>query len=133
MLPCLVLGDSIAVGVGQMLPECRTEARVGITSRQFIQQMLSPQEAERVVISLGVNDGASPATVDNLRQVRASVRGRQVYWLLPAGHPATRTAIRTVASQFGDRLIDAGATVGPDGLHPTGAGYRALAATVARS
>ncbi len=130
MLPCLVIGDSIAVGVGQYLPECRTEAREGITSQRFIHELLSPQEADRVVISLGVNDGVSAFTVGNLRRVRQTVQGRAVYWLLPAGHAEARAAIRSVALQFGDRMIDAGTDVGPDGLHPTGSGYRALAASV---
>jgi lysophospholipase L1-like esterase len=130
LVPCLVIGDSIAVGVGQYLPECRTEARVGITSRVFVQALLSPQEAGRVVISLGVNDGPSAATLANLRVVRATVRSAAVYWLLPAHHEYARAAIRRVAAEFGDRLIDAGGQVGPDGLHPTGAGYRALARLV---
>lgn len=127
LVPCLVIGDSIAVGVGQYLPECQTEARVGITSQQFVQDLLSPQEAGRVVISLGVNDGPSASTIASLRRVRESVRGASVYWLLPANHAYARAAIHSVAAEFGDRLIDCAPQAGPDGLHPTGAGYRALA------
>lgn len=127
LVPCLVIGDSIAVGVGQYLPECRTEARVGITSQQFIATLLSPQEAGRVVISLGVNDGVAATTPRNLRTVRETVRGASVFWLLPAHHEYARVAIRRIAAEFGDRLIDSAPQVGPDGLHPTGAGYRTLA------
>ena len=127
MVPCLVIGDSIAVGVGQYLPECRTEARVGITSQQFISTLLSPQAAGRVVISLGVNDGLSATTLQNLRTVRETVRAASVFWLLPAHHEYARVAIRRIAAEFGDRLIDSAPQAGPDGLHPTGAGYRALA------
>ncbi len=130
MLPCLVLGDSLAVGVGQTLPECRTEARVGMTARQFVHELSSPQQADRVVISLGVNDGASAYTISNLLRVRENVRGRAVYWLLPAHHEYTRAAIQQVAARFGDWLIDCTPTVGPDGLHPTGAGYRRLGALI---
>jgi len=127
LVPCLVIGDSIALGVGQYLPECRTEARVGITSRRFIHTLLTPQEAGRVIISLGVNDGPVAETIANLRTVRETVRGASVFWLLPAHHDYARAAIRRVAAEFGDRLIDAAPQAGPDGLHPTGAGYRALA------
>ena len=130
MIPCLIIGDSIAVGVGQALPECRTEARVGITSNQFVHQLLSPQQADRIVISLGVNDGNSAFTIANLERVRESVRGHSVYWLLPAHHEHARAAIRTVAARFGDWLIDCAPTAGPDGLHPTGTGYRALGALI---
>jgi lysophospholipase L1-like esterase len=130
LIPCLVIGDSIAVGVGQYLTECRTEARVGITSQQFVHEMLSPQNADTVVISLGVNDGPSPLTTANLQQVRETVRGRAVYWLLPPNHGYARAAIRSVAARFGDRLIDCAPEAGPDGLHPTGAGYRTLGAQI---
>jgi len=130
LIPCLVVGDSIAVGVGQTLPECRTEARVGMTARQFVHQFLSPREADKVVISLGVNDGESAYTIANLRSVRESVRGRAVYWLLPAHHEYARTAIRTVAARYGDRVIDCTPYSGPDGVHPTGVGYRTLGAQI---
>jgi lysophospholipase L1-like esterase len=133
LLPCLVIGDSIALGVGHTLPECRTEARVGITSRRFVHELLSPQQADKVVISLGVNDGESASTISSLQRVRESVRGRVVYWLLPPHHDYARTAIRTVARQFGDRLIDCAPEAGPDGLHPTGAGYRTLGAVIRAS
>ena len=133
MLPCLVIGDSIAVGVGQTLPECRTEARVGITSRQFVHELLTAQSADKVVISLGVNDGPAAYTIENLRRVRETVRGRVVYWLMPANHDYARDAIHTVAAQFGDRTIDCTAEAGPDGLHPTGAGYRKLGSLIRRA
>jgi lysophospholipase L1-like esterase len=130
LIPCLLIGDSIALGVGSTLPECRTEARVGITSRQFVHQLNSTQEANRVVISLGVNDGVSPQTVANLQRVRDNVRGSTVFWLLPPHHEYARGAIREVAARFGDRLIDCTPEVGRDGLHPTAAGYRKLGAMI---
>ncbi len=127
MLHCLVMGDSLALGVGQYLPECRTEAQVGISSQRFVDELLSPQAANLVVISLGVNDGPLAHTVANLRHVRETVHGKRVYWLLPAGHPQARATIRSVARAFGDRLIDTTPEVGADGLHPTDAGYHDLA------
>lgn len=132
MIPCLVIGDSIAVGVGRALPECRTIARVGIGSGQFVHQLLSPQDADTVVISLGVNDGPSPHTVPNLIRLREAVHGVRVYWLLPPHHDYAREAIRTVALAFGDRMIDCAPVAGPDGLHPTSAGYRAIAGQIMR-
>jgi len=53
-----------------------------------------------------------------------------VYWLLPPNHEYARVAIRTVASRFGDWMIDCAPEAGPDGLHPTGAGYRELGALI---
>jgi hypothetical protein len=59
---CLSLGDSLAVGVGQQLPDCRVEAEVGITSTRYVVEHRSPHYADRVVISLGVNDAGKPRT-----------------------------------------------------------------------
>lgn len=129
---CLSLGDSLAVGVGQKLPECRVEAEVGITSARFVTERLSAkrfsaERVDRVVISLGVNDGEAAHTLENLARVRSSVTARSVVWLLPFGHDPARRAIQAVAARFGDRTIDTSPYVGGDRLHPTDAGYRTLA------
>jgi hypothetical protein len=128
MMPCIVMGDSIAVGVAQFRPDCESVAKSGITSERYIETLLQEQSAEIVVISLGVNDDDTVDTLDNLRQVRRNVRGRTIYWLLPGIKPRARAAISAVAREFGDRLIDTRAQAGPDHLHPTGAGYQYLAA-----
>jgi lysophospholipase L1-like esterase len=127
---CLSLGDSLAVGVGQQLPQCRVEAEVGITSSRYLIEHRLPHFADRVVISLGVNDAAGTNTLENLARVRSAVSARSVIWLLPFGHPAARVAIQTIARRFGDRTIDTGPFVGGDKLHPTDAGYRTLAQMV---
>jgi lysophospholipase L1-like esterase len=127
VIPCLVLGDSIAVGVGHQLPECRTEAHVGISSTQLLREPDLTTHADKVVISLGANDGNSPQTLSNLIDLRQSVQAKVVYWLMPAITPAARQAVRQVANRFGDRIIDTAPFVGPDRLHPTGQGYRQLA------
>ncbi len=127
MIPCLVIGDSIAVGVGQQLPECRTEAKVGINSYRLLAEMGADKRADRVVISLGANDDALARTLDNLTAVRKSVHATVVYWLMPSGSQRARAAVRAVASQYHDRVIDTAPYAGQDGLHPTGTGYRTLA------
>jgi hypothetical protein len=132
VIPCLTIGDSLAVGVGEYLPQCRTEATVGINSDRFIQTFRGPAAAGQVVISLGVNDSSDIPTADNLLTLRRSVHAARVFWLLPAGHEPVRRTIRGVAARFGDRLIDTAPFAGPDGLHPTRTGYRELAALTTR-
>ena len=127
MVPCLFAGDSIALGVGQARAECVTVAKVGITSQHYVDTLLTPMDADTVVISLGVNDGDTSNTADNLRRTRRALQGRAVYWLLPAIKDDTRAIIMAVAREHGDRLIETRGTTGPDHLHPTGAGYIALA------
>ena len=125
-----MIGDSLAVGVGQARPECETIARVGITSERYIATMLPPGRTtvETAVISLGVNDDDSVDTLGNLREVRARIVGKAVYWLLPGIKERVREIILTVAAENGDRLLDTRPHVGRDHLHPNGAGYQLLAA-----
>ncbi len=129
MLDCLIIGDSLAVGVGQARPECVTQAQTGITSGAYIKSFLPnlPRSAAQIVISLGVNDDPTVSTIDNLRTLRRSLHGPQIVWLLPGLKPEVRQAIEAVARESGDRLVDTQPQVGPDHLHPTGAGYRLIA------
>ena len=80
------------------------------------------------MISLGVNDDASADTIDNLRQLRGALTVGSVVWLLPGLKENVRAAIRTVAAERGDQLVDTRPQAGPDHLHPTGQGYRVIAA-----
>jgi lysophospholipase L1-like esterase len=123
---CLSLGDSLAVGVGQQLPQCRTEAEVGITSTRYLTEHRLPHAADRVVISLGVNDVAGTNTLQNLSRLRSTVSARSVIWLLPFGHADIRAAVQAVARRYGDRTIDTSPFVSADKLHPNEDGYRAL-------
>jgi len=127
---CLSLGDSLAVGVGQQMPNCRVEAEVGITSSRYVVEHRFPHYADRVVISLGVNDGVGTNTLENLARVRSAVSARSVIWLLPYGHTDVRNAIMAIAHRYGDRTIDTSPFVGSDKLHPSEAGYRTLAQLV---
>jgi lysophospholipase L1-like esterase len=130
MIDCLILGDSLAVGVGQARPSCQTVARTGINSSAFIATLLpgAPKSARTVVISLGVNDTADMPTRASLQALRASVSAAQVTWLLPALKEEVRQTIRAVAAQHNDRLVDTASQAGPDHLHPSSGGYRLIAA-----
>ncbi len=130
MIDCLILGDSIAVGVGQARPACETVAKTGINSSTFVQTLLptAPKAARTIVISLGVNDGADMPTLATLQALRSRVLAQQVTWLLPAIKDNVRRAIRTVAAHYNDRIVDTAGQAGPDHLHPTGDGYRLIAA-----
>lgn len=132
MLDCLIFGDSIALGVGQARSGCEIAARVGITSATYLRTVFTtvPKIAASIVISLGVNDDPAASTLGNLRRLRADLQARQVTWLLPGLKEDARRAIQIVAAEHHDRLLDTRGVVGPDHLHPTGAGYRFLAASI---
>lgn len=127
MLDCIVLGDSIAVGVGQARPDCQTIAVSGVTSEHYVQMFAGAQQAHTAIISLGVNDGDGVATADNLSRLRGRVAANNVYWLLSGTNEHIRDAVRTIAGRFGDRLIDVLPLAGPDHIHPDRTGYAKLA------
>jgi lysophospholipase L1-like esterase len=127
LLDCLVLGDSIAVGVGQARPDCQTIAVSGISSDHFVQMFPGGPQAHTAVISLGVNDGDGIATVDNLAKLRSRVVADTIYWLLSGTNEHIRDAVRAVAGRFGDRLIDVSPLAGADHIHPDRTGYARLA------
>jgi hypothetical protein len=130
MAACLILGDSIAAGVGNARPECRTQAVIGITSAGFLMMPLSERMADTIVISLGANDTDASVTAASIEKLRNTVTAGTVYWLLSAGPPPMREAVRQVAARFRDRIIDVAPLAGRDGIHPDRAGYQALAESI---
>ncbi len=126
MVPCVILGDSLAVGIGQYRPDCETIAQTGITSGRYVQTLLRGTEGRVAIISLGVNDADAMNTLANLRVLRRSVRAQRVYWLLPGIKPHIRAVMRQVAVEFNDFLVDTRFEAGPDHLHPSRDGYKFL-------
>lgn len=132
MLDCLILGDSIAVGLGQARPDCAVAAVSGITSGRYVQTFAGANHVRTAIISLGVNDGEAVATAENLSRLRGLVSANVVYWLLTGGNPRARDAVLTVARRFGDRVIDAAPLTGADHIHPDRTGYARLATEIGR-
>lgn len=116
MTDCLILGDSIAVGVGQQRPECHVEARVGVSAAAF---HVAQTSADTVIISLGSNDWSDPTSA--LWKLRERIDAKRVVWIVPAIRWAAQ--VHRVADLYGDTTVTVMA--GFDGVHPTS--YRALA------
>ncbi len=129
--PCMILGDSLAVGVAAFRPNCLAVAQVGISSTVFVNTKgLDFEPAQTALISLGANDWSPSSTLLNLRRLRAEVVANKVYWLIPHKSPQMRAAIIAAAADHGDFIIDTAPLVGPDDLHPTQSGYKKIADTV---
>lgn len=132
MLECLILGDSLAVGIGQARPECVTYAKSGINSYNYVNRHVLHTDgntsAKTVIISLGSNDTKNIDTYEELLALRQLVKADRVYWILPNIKEAKRQAVFQVASQFKDNVIDArNHARSPDGIHPTYRGYKSIA------
>jgi len=132
MLECLILGDSLAVGVGQVRTECVTRAKSGINSYDYVNRYLlhtkGDTQAKHVIISLGSNDTAKINTFEELDTLRQLVQADRVYWILPNIKETKRKAVWEVARKYNDFIIDArGVDRSPDTVHPTYNGYKELA------
>ncbi len=134
MLECLILGDSLAVGVGEIRKECVTYARSGINSYDYVNRHVMytntyHKEAKTVIISLGSNDYKSINTYEELLTLRHLVKADRVYWILPAIKDTKRKNVNKVAEKFGDFVIDSrNHELSADGVHPTYKGYKNIAA-----
>jgi hypothetical protein len=130
MIDCMIIGDSIAVGVKQFRPDCVAYAQGGITSlgwnKKFGHNDLS---AETVIISLGTNDWIKADTYGMLMNIRTKIKGNaRVFWILPntESKPLIVHQVREVALQFGDVVLPT-TRWQPDKIHPSWAGYREIA------
>lgn len=135
MLECLILGDSIAVGVAQFRPECVAYAKGGINSRQWVNSYITKDlAADIVIISLGSNDHIGVKTVRELRTIRELTKAKRVFWILPSGvHPKNnipvndiQQMVRLVADEYSDIVLPV-SRLQADGIHPSTAGYKELA------
>jgi lysophospholipase L1-like esterase len=127
MLDCLILGDSIAVGVSQHRPECAVHAKVGINSRDWVNKNITKDlAADTVIISLGSNDYKSISTLKELFTIRNVVTAKRVYWIVPAIKSDIQEMVEIVPDKFEDKIIHIKG-VEPDKVHPTSTEYKRLA------
>jgi lysophospholipase L1-like esterase len=127
MIDCMVLGDSIAVGLHDVRKECIMYAKSGWNSKHWNDVYLNNDlEASNVIISLGSNDLKNIDTREQLEKLRAKVKGKRVYWILPAIKPHVREIVIDISNSYSDMVIPI-TTLSKDGVHPTYRGYQELA------
>jgi lysophospholipase L1-like esterase len=134
VLDCLIIGDSIAVGTKQFMPECQLQGKGGINTWQFNRMYKGSFYADTVIISLGSNDHKGVKTYDELFEMRQRVGAKNVFWVLPAGNlPAggvsiakIQSIVKEIASSYGDTVLPI-TRLQPDGIHPSWAGYKDIA------
>lgn len=135
---CTILGDSIAVGLQKVKPDCRVFAKVGINTGQW-GRTFNPENKgitdQLVVISLGTNDHSHIKTETQLTNIRRHIYANKVVWVLPSGNSKTsgvsigdiKESVISVANQFQDSVIETKLLSG-DKIHPSLDGYKDLAA-----
>jgi len=129
MLECLIVGDSIAVGIANVRKECVSYSKGGINSHQWLNKNIqnTPLQAGHVIISLGSNDHKYIKTEEELRTLRKLTQADRVYWVLPSNKfPVQREAIWKIANEYHDTVLKT-ERMQPDNVHPSWAGYKELA------
>jgi lysophospholipase L1-like esterase len=138
MIECLLLGDSIAVGLYQQMPHCESLSKGGWNTWQWNRDYLKYDlTAGTVIISLGSNDHKHIKTQAELERLREKITASRVFWILPHGNlPAgglpieeVQRIIKMIAAQHGDTVIPI-ARVQRDNIHPSWAGYKQIAREV---
>ena len=126
MLECLIIGDSIGVGIKANRPDCVSYSKVGISSSAWNVKYSKSFESKIAIISLGSNDWSEKITKNNLVKIRNRITANKVYWIMPNIKPKIKAVIRDVALAHGDEIVII-PSVSKDGVHPTLSGYRYLA------
>ena len=127
MIECMIVGDSIGVGVSHVRKECVSTAVGGINSWQANRYEANKKVvAKTVIISLGSNDHKGVKTEAELRKLRANTTADRVYWILPAIKPDIQEIVRTVAADWKDIVLPISETT--DKVHPTMRSYREIGA-----
>jgi hypothetical protein len=97
---CSVVGDSIALGAGRYLRDCKVNAKNGISSSAVILRIDS--SADINVVSVGSNDAANLKLRADLEQIRS--RAKRLIWILPIDIQA-RSVVQAVADSHGDQVV----------------------------
>ena len=132
MLECLILGDSIAVGVARERPECVSYSTGGYNTWQWNKQYGNKVLASpAVIISLGTNDHSGVHTFKELSRMRSNVTAERVFWILPPCNdkfckPDVNEIVEIIARSRGDTIIKTN-RLQKDAIHPSWSGYKELA------
>lgn len=130
MLECLILGDSIGVGVSFFKKECVAYVKSGINSDNYVRTYTDiNKKTKTVIISLGTNDTDAVHTQESLTKLRESVQADRVVWILPSRtiKHKQNMIVRKIANDFKDSTLEiANIDLSRDRIHPTGNGYKHL-------
>jgi len=132
MTTCLILGDSLALGLGAALGlaspiTCDVVAKVGAGADRIAQMQVPNRRYDVAVISVGSNDRSGAELGNAIKRIRSVTPARTIVWLLPYERRSARS-IASFAMSHGDLLVDIGRFESLDGLHPRS--YRSLAITL---
>jgi len=138
MIDCVIVGDSIGVGLYQYNPSCYSYSVGGYNSAQwntrYPNALKDFKDVDTVIISLGSNDHRNVNTKEELIKLRSKVVAKRVFWILPYGNVKSpvnlpienvQRQVEEVAKQYNDIIIPIKYVQG-DKIHPTMRGYKQI-------
>lgn len=120
-MACLIIGDSIAVGLAAALSAshpsfCDVRASEGARVRAII-EMIPARRYRWTIVSAGSNDQQSRVVAADLARLRRTLRTDRIIWVYPRSAPEA-WAIYWLAMQKGDRTVNLNRLPSSDGVHP---------------
>lgn len=118
---CLIIGDSIALGIAAALaalqPDgCEIRARIGASVAAII-KMVPADHYHSVIISAGSNSRDTVSITRDLVRLRRALSAGLVTWVYPRSVPKAWEIYR-VALKQGDRTVSVASLPSRDGVHP---------------
>lgn len=134
MFECLVLGDSIGLGVAaeinrRLRAGCDVAAAQNVTTEQLLLWRPPIKAYGTTIIAVSSNDVLSAALPTSLAVLRRQLSTRRAIWLLPYSRPRAYVVNR-IAMSFGDETLDLRRFETRDNVHP--AKYRDVASKLLR-
>lgn len=130
MIDCMIIGDSIAVGIAQHRQECIAHATVGITVEGWMRKYSHIDlHANTIIISLGSNT-VRGGSYSALFELRSKITANTVVWIAPSEKLrwVEYYNVHMAAGSNDDAVVIPNPKhYAPDGIHPTGRGYKILA------
>jgi hypothetical protein len=88
MAGCLILGDSLALGIAVALNAsaghvCDFRARQGASTADIAKMYVAEQSYHLIIVSAGSNDRKNADLLNDLRTLRDRLAGRRVVWIYP--------------------------------------------------
>jgi hypothetical protein len=122
MFECLILGDSIGVGIAKEINaryarQCDVRAVERATTDQISAWWKPRKIYGASIFAIGSNDDLGAALAAKLIRLRQSIATRRVIWLLPYSRERAYL-VNSVAIRFGDETLDLMRFRSKDHIHP---------------
>jgi hypothetical protein len=123
-MSCLILGDSIAVGLSSVIHGCTVIAKVGMSSAWILSHAYGGN-FDTVYISSGSNDPYNSSLSSNIGATIKRYSGDHIVIIAPV-NPHAKSVVHAFAYLPGVKVVDF--TPGRDNVHPYS--YQALGVKV---